>query len=127
LGLTEHGYGMLAHDGALTTFQRGRARGRPFVPEPRRRLVFCQGWDAGTPLHRHTAFWARGSLLRMTLSTRQPDRATFSVRGRRARSVRVTASTRLSVPLGVGGWHRVGVDVVRTDRGLRLGSIRVAG
>jgi hypothetical protein len=38
--------------------------------------------------------------------------------------MRVTAPLRISVPLGPGGWHLVGVDVTRTDRGLRLQSVR---
>jgi hypothetical protein len=123
-GLAEHGYGSLAHDGAVTIFVPGRPRERPLVAEPQRPVVFCQGWDDGAPLHRHTAFWARGSRLRVRLTTRDPDRTTFSVDGRRVRSVRVTAPLTLRVPLRGPGWHLVGVDVVRTDRGLRLGSVQ---
>ena len=122
--LVRHGYGDLAHDGAVTVFGPGRPRGQPKVPEPRRPLVFCQGWNGRSPVHRHTAFWARGSRLRVTLTTRDPDRATFSVNGHRTTSVRVTAPTSVNVPLGSSGWHLVGVDVTRTDRGLRLDSVR---
>ena len=120
----QHGYGDLARDGAVTVFGPGQPRGQPKVPEPRRPLVFCQGWSGDTPQHRHTAFWAHGSRLRVALTTRDPDRTTFSVDGRRTRSVRVTGPTELEVPLGSSGWHLVGVDIVRTDRGLRLESVR---
>jgi hypothetical protein len=122
--LVKHGYGDLAHDGAITVFGPGQPRGQPKVPEPRRPVVFCQGWNGRSPVHRHTAFWARGSLLRVALTTRDPDRATFSVDGRRTRSARITGPTELEVPLGPGGWHLVGLDIVRTDRGLRLDSVR---
>ena len=123
-GLVDHGYGDLARDGVVTMFAPGQPRGAAKVAEPRRPIVFCEGWDRGAPLHRHTAFWARGSRLRVALTTRDPDRITFSVAGRRVRSVRVTAPLRIGVPLGPGGWHLVGVDVTRTDRGLRLHSVR---
>jgi hypothetical protein len=126
--LVEHGFGDIARGGAVTMFAPGQPRGQPKVPEPRRPLVFCQGWNGGSPVHRHTAFWARGSRLQVVLTTREPDRITFSVGGRRVRSVRVTEPNRIGVPLGAGGWHLVGVDITRTDRGLRLESIRsVAG
>jgi hypothetical protein len=122
--LVDHGYGDFAHDGAVTMFAPGRPRGQPKVPEPRRPIVFCQGWAHGSPEHRHTAFWARGSRLQVVVTTRDPDRITFSVRGRPVRSVRVTGPSRIGVPLGRSGWHLVGVDVTRTDRGLRLESVR---
>jgi hypothetical protein len=122
--LVEHGFGDIARDGAVTMFAPGQPRGQPKVPEPRGSLVFCQGWNGGSPAHRHTAFWARGSRLQVVLTTRQPDRITFSVGGRRVRSVRVTGPTRIGVPLGAGGWHLVGVGITRTDRGLRLVSVR---
>jgi hypothetical protein len=123
--LVAHGYGDLASSGNITTFAPEQPRGQPRVPEPRRRLVFCQGWRGREPQHRHTAFWARGSRLRIALTTRAPDRTTFSVSGRRVSSVRVTRPTTIEVPLGPGGgWHLVGLDVVRTDRGLRLDSVR---
>jgi hypothetical protein len=122
--LVEHGYGDFARDGAVTIFGPGQPRGHPKVPEPRRPIVFCQGWSAGSPLHRHTAFWARGSRLQMVVTTRDPDRITFSVDGRRVRSVRFTGPGLIGVPLGGSGWHLVGVDIVRTDRGLRLESVR---
>jgi hypothetical protein len=122
--LVEHGYGEIAGDGAITLFGPGQPRGQPKVPEPQRPLVFCEGWKGRSPTHRHTAFWARGSRLRVALTTREPDRTTFSVDGHRSTSVRVTAPTVVTVPLGSGGWHLVGVDITRTDRGLRLESVR---
>jgi hypothetical protein len=123
-GLVDHGYGDLARDGVVTMFAPGEPRGQPKVPEPRGPIVFCEGWKHGAPLHRHTAFWARGSRLQVAVTTRDPDRITFSVGGRRVRSMRVTEPRRFGVPLGPGGWHLVGVDVTRTDRGLRLQSVR---
>lgn len=122
--LIEHGYGDFARDGAVTIFRPGQPRGQPKVPEPRRPIVFCQGWSGGSPLHRHTAFWARGSRLQVAVTTRDPDRITFSVDGRRVRSARFTGPGLMRVPLGGSGWHLVGVDIVRTDRGLRLESVR---
>jgi hypothetical protein len=122
--LVAHGFGDLARNGAVTMFAPGQPRGQPKVPEPQRPLVYCQGWNAGSPAHRHTAFWARGSRLQVVLTTRMPNRITFSVAGRRVLSVRVTGPTRIGVPLGAGGWHLVGVDITRTDRGLRLESVR---
>lgn len=122
--LVEHGYADFARDGAVTIFRPGQPRGQPKVPEPRRPIVFCQGWSAGSPLHRHTAFWARGSQLQLVVTTRDPDRITFSVDGHRVRSARFTGRGLLGVPLGRSGWHLVGVDIVRTDRGLRLESVR---
>jgi hypothetical protein len=122
--LAEHGYRDLARGGAITLFGPGRHRGQPKVSEPQRPLVFCEGWNGRSPMHRHTAFWARGSRLRVVLTTHDPDRATFSVGGHRATSVRVTAPTVVTVPLGPGGWHLVGVDITRADRGLRLESVR---
>jgi hypothetical protein len=122
--LVDHGYWDFARDGAVTIFRRGHASGQPKVPEPQKPIVFCQGWNAGAPLHRHTAFWARGSQLQLVVTTRDPDRITFSVDGRRARSARFTGPGLMGVPLGAGGWHLVGVDIVRTDRGLRLESVR---
>jgi hypothetical protein len=122
--LVEHGYGDLARDGAITLFAPSRSRGQPRVPEPQRALVFCEGWNGHSPMHRHTAFWARGSRLRVALTTRDPDRVTFSLGKRRVTSVRVTAPTVVDVPLGPGRWHLVGVDITRTDRGLRLESVR---
>jgi hypothetical protein len=122
--LVRHGFGELARDGVVTTFARGRPGGEPRVREPQRALVFCQGWEHGAPLHRQTAFWARGPRLQLRATTREPDRITFSVGGRAARSVRLTGPNRLTVPLGGGGWHLVRVNITRTDRGLRLQSVR---
>jgi hypothetical protein len=122
--LVGHGFGELAHESAVTTFARGRRGGEPQVREPRRAIVFCQGWEHGAPLHRQTAFWARGSRLQVVATTREPDRITFSVAGRAVRSVRLTGPNRLTFPLGAGGWHLVRVNITRTDRGLRLQSVR---
>jgi hypothetical protein len=123
-GLVQHGYGDIARDGAVTIFAPGQPRGQPKVPEPRRAIVFCQGWEHGAPVHRRTALWARGTRLQVAATTREPDRVTFSVGGRAVRSVRLTGPKSLTVPLGAGGWHLVRVNITRTDRGLRLQSVR---
>ena len=118
------GWGSLARDGGVTTLARHRRLGPAPVPEPARDVVFCESWRGRSPRHRHAALWARGSALRVSLTTRAPDRTTFTVGGRVAASVRVTRPTSVRVPLGGPGWHLVGVDVARTDRGLRLHSVR---
>jgi hypothetical protein len=122
--LGERGWGVLARDGGITTLARGRPLGRPPVPEPSRDVVLCESLDGGSPRFRHSAFWARGSALRVALSTKAPERTTFTVGGRVRSSVRVTRPTSARFELGGPGWHLVGVDVVRTDRGLHLDSIR---
>jgi hypothetical protein len=122
--LNEHGWGELARGGGVTTFARGRPSSPPAVPEPTRRIVFCPEWNGASPRYRHSAFWARGRRLQVVLTTRDPDRTTFTVDGRRVRSVRVVVGNRLGVPLGHAGWHLVGVDVRRSDRGLRLAELR---
>jgi hypothetical protein len=122
--LGDHGWGGLARDGGVTTLARGRRFGAAPVRAPERDVVFCESLSGGSPRFRHAAFWARGSALRVTLSTRAPDRTTFTVGGRVRSSVRVTGPTTVRFGLGRRGWHLVGVDVVRTDRGLRLDSVR---
>ncbi len=122
-GLREHGWGPLARDRAITMLAR-RPPGPAPVPEPTPDVVFCQGWNDRSPRYRHAALWARGSRLQVVLTTRAPVRTTFSVDGRPVRSVRVVVGNRIGVPLGSAGWHLVGVDVVRADRGLRLDSVR---
>ncbi len=122
--LGDHGFGRLARGGGVTTVARGRPRRRASVPEPARDVVFCESLTGGSPRFRHSAFWARGSALRVGLTTRAPDRTTFTVGGRVVRSVRVTRPTTVRFATGGPGWHLVGVDVVRTDRGLRLDSVR---
>jgi hypothetical protein len=124
--LTAHGWGELAGDGAVATLERGRAASPPPVAEPEDTLVFCPEWDGRSPRYRHAAFWARGKRLQVVLTTRAPDRTTFTVDGRRVRSVRVVVGGRVGVPLGASGWHLVGVDIRRADRGLRLADIRVS-
>jgi len=96
------------------------------MPEPAGRIVFCPEWNGASPRYRHGAFWAHGRRLQVVLTTRAPVRTTFSVEGRRVRSVRVVAGDRLGIPLGSPGWHLVGVDLRRSDRGLRLAKIRVS-
>jgi hypothetical protein len=94
------------------------------VAEPAADVVFCESLSGGSPRFRHSAFWAYGSALHVALSTKAPDRTTFTVGGRTVGSVRVTRPTALRLDLAGPGWHLVGVDVTRTDRGLRLDSVR---
>jgi hypothetical protein len=124
--LRARGWGEVARDGGITILARGRPPGSSPVPEPTERLVFCAEWVGRSPRYRHAAFWARGRRLQVVLTSGAPDRITFTVDGRRVRSVRVVVGDRVGVPLGHPGWHLVGVDVRRTDRGLRLAEVRVS-
>jgi hypothetical protein len=121
--LAAHGWGVLARGGAVTMLARGRAASPPPVSEPSDPIVFCPEWDGRAPRYRHGAFWAHGKRLEVVLTTGAPVRTTFTVDGRRVRSVRVVVGNRLGVPLGGPGWHLVGVDLRRADRGLRLARI----
>ncbi len=122
--LNEHGWGSLAREGGVTTFVRGRPASPSPVSKPTKRFSFCPEWDDRAPRYRHGAFWARGRRLEVVLTTRNPVRTTFTVDGRRVRSVRVVTGNRLGIPLGRPGWHLVGVDLRRADRGLRLAELR---
>jgi hypothetical protein len=115
--LRRHGFGQLARDGAVTMLERGRAGGSSPVGEPGGSVVFCQGWNRGSPRYRHAAFWAHGSV-RMKLTTLDPVRATVSVDGSPRRSLRIVDPA--SVDLREQGWHLIGVDVVSADRGLHV-------
>jgi hypothetical protein len=125
--LARHGWGALARDGGIATFTRGRGPTAPIVPEPSGRIVFCPEWVGRSPRYRHGAFWIRGAgRLEVRLESNGPCRTTITVDGNR-RSVRVVRPSRLSVPLRRGGWHLVGMDVVRADRHVRLVSIQTTG
>jgi hypothetical protein len=115
--LRRHGFGQLARDGAITMLERGRTGGSPPVGEPARTLVFCEGWNGRSPRFRHAAFWARGPVA-LHLATRDPVHTRLSVDRRTKRSLHVTRP--VTVRLGAPGWHLIGVDVHRADRGLRL-------
>ncbi len=115
--LRRHGFGQLARDSAITMLERGHSGGTPPVRAPAARVVFCQGWAGRSPRYRHAALWARGRV-RLTLTTRDPVRATLTVDRRPLRSLRVTGP--VSATVGGAGWHLVGIDVVRADRGLRV-------
>jgi hypothetical protein len=52
------------------------------------------------------------------LTTREPVGATITVDGRLARTQRVAGPARFRI--GSAGWHLIGLDVERADRGLRL-------
>jgi hypothetical protein len=88
------------------------------VPQPTRHIVFCEGWKGLSPRYRHAAFWARGPV-KLGLTTQDPVSTTVSVDRKPVRSLRVTGPVSLRVPTGPG-WHVVGIDVDRADRGLRV-------
>ncbi|HEY7018332.1 MAG TPA: hypothetical protein VH297_07655 [Gaiellaceae bacterium] len=115
--LRRHGFGELARGGAITMLERGRPGGSAPVPEPSERVVFCQGWNGRSPRYRHAAFWARGPV-RVGLTTRAPVKTTISVDRRPLRTLVV--SKPVSVRAGGAGWHLIGVDVDRADRGLEV-------
>jgi hypothetical protein len=124
--LTAHGWGELARGGGIATLARGQPATPPPVSEPARRIVFCPEWDGRSPRYRHAAFWIRGGGgLSVRLASDAPVRTTITVDGA-SRSARVVRPTGLSVPLRRSGWHLVGVDVVRADRGLRLLEIQAS-
>jgi hypothetical protein len=116
--LRRHGFGRLARDGAITMLERGRSGSTSPVAEPTRSVVFCQGWNGGSPRYRHAAFWSRGPI-RMQLTARAPVSTTISVDRKPVRSLRIGSPVALSLPTGAG-WHLIGVDVDRADRGLRV-------
>jgi hypothetical protein len=124
--LRRHGFGQLARDGAISMLARGQAGGTSPLAEPARRIVFCEGWNGHSPRYRHAAFWARGRRLQIVLTTRAPVQTALSVDGRLVRSLRLQRGTRVVGPLGAPGWHLVGVDVDRADRGLRLESVKAS-
>jgi hypothetical protein len=88
------------------------------VPEPSKRVVFCEGWEGGSPRYRHAALWARGSVL-LRLTTRDPVRVKLTLDGRPILRRRI-GTLRPSLLLAGRGWHLIGVDVNRADRGLRV-------
>jgi hypothetical protein len=115
--LRRHGFGQLARDGAITMLERGRTGGTSPVAEPTANVVFCEGWNGRSPRYRHAAFWARGPVA-LRLTTREPVGATITDDGRLARTQRVAGP--VSFRVGSAGWHLIGLDVERADRGLRL-------
>jgi hypothetical protein len=115
--LLRHGFGQVKRDAGVTMLERGRSGGSSPVPEPSRRIVFCEGWNGSSPRHTHAAFWAEGPV-RLRLTTRKPVRATVTVDGRRVHEERLTHPAEAVV--GSRGWHLVGLDVASTANGLRV-------
>jgi hypothetical protein len=115
--LRRHGFGRLAREGAITMLERGRTGGTSPIAEPTANVVFCEGWNGRSPRYRHAAFWARGPVA-LRLATREPVGATITVDRRLARTQRVAGP--VSFRVGSAGWHLIGLDVERADRGLRL-------
>jgi hypothetical protein len=116
--LLDHGFGQVARDDGVTMLERGRTGGSSPVAEPSRRAVFCEGWNGGSPRNRHAAFWARGPV-RLALSSRRPVGVTISV-DRRPAATRRVGALKPSLLLKGKGWHLIGVDVTRADRGLQV-------
>jgi hypothetical protein len=116
--LRRHGFGQLARDGAISMLERGRPAAPSPIAEPDRRIVFCEGWNGRSPRYRHAAFWARGPV-RIRLTTRDPVRTRVSVDRRPVRALRVSVPVSLRVTTGPG-WHVIGIDVDRANRGLRV-------
>jgi hypothetical protein len=122
-GLAEHRFGPIARDGAVTMLQRNAGVAPSPVPEPQRRIVFCQNWNDGRPRFSHAALWARGRRLQAVLRSREPVSVSFNSDGRHARTIRLDGPERVGVPLGPAGWHLVTVDADRPGTGLRLESV----
>ena len=57
--LLNHGFGQVARDDGVTMLERGHSGGSSPVAEPARRVVFCAGWNGGSPRYRHAAFWVK--------------------------------------------------------------------
>ena len=76
--LLNHGFGQVARDDGVTMLERGHSGGSSPVAEPARRVVFCAGWNGGSPRYRHAAFWTRGQV-RVRLSTQRPVRVRLSL------------------------------------------------
>jgi hypothetical protein len=114
--LLQHGFGQVKRDDGVTMLERGRSGGTSPVPEPTKRIVFCEGWNGHAPRYTHAAFWAKGPIT-LQLSTRAPVRAVVTVDGKPVSSVRVTGPT--IVRAGSSGWHLIGLDPASTANGLR--------
>ena len=116
--LLRHGFGQVKRADGVTMLERGRSGGSSPVPEPTRRVVFCEGWNGSSPRYSHAAFWARGPV-RLRLQARKPVRVVVTVDGRRVHEERVTHPVEGRV--GSSGWHLVGIDAASAANGLRVG------
>ena len=112
-----HGFGQVRRDAGVTMLERGRSGGTSPVPEPTRRIVFCDGWNGASPRYSRAAFWAKGPV-RLGLSTRKPVRTVVTVDGRQVHTQRVTSP--IVVRVSSSGWHLVGVEVASAANGLRV-------
>ena len=115
--LLRHGFGQVKRADGVTITERGRSGGTSPVPEPTRRVVFCEGWNGASPRYSHAAFWARGPIL-LQLSTRKPVRTVVTVDRKPVQTQRVTSPT--VVRVGSSGWHLVGIDAASAANGLRV-------
>jgi len=115
--LLRHGFGQLKRDAGVTMLERGRSGGTSPVPEPSRRIVFCENWKRSSPRYSHAAFWARGPV-RLQLTARDPVRTAVTVDGEPVYTRRVASP--VVIKPGSNGWHLVGIDTASTANGLRV-------
>ena len=122
--LADRGWGVLARDGRIATFARGRRRRASHAaraPTANRLLPAMERPLPALPPRRL-----------LDPRRRRPRRATWRAPAgphhdhsrRHRRSVRVVAPKTLRVPLAERRWHLVRVDVRRADRHVRL--VRIA-
>jgi hypothetical protein len=104
-GLLAHGWGLENDDGVVWTLTRDTSTAYQLVEtNPKRQLVFCQGWYGNTghgwPMSEtHAPFWVYGSgRLQLRFTPFSPAR-------------RVRVDGRDSLQLRGRGWHLVTVDV----------------
>jgi hypothetical protein len=117
--LLRHGFGQIARDQGVTMLERGRSGGTSPVPEPTRRVVYCENWSRSSPRYSRAALWVRGAG-RLELSTRKPLRTTITAGGRTLFSRQLLPTEHPTVALPGGGWKLVRVHAERTDRGLKV-------
>ncbi|HET7760606.1 MAG TPA: hypothetical protein VFK62_11830 [Gaiellaceae bacterium] len=116
--LLRHGFGQVKRDAGVTMLERGGVGGTSPVPEPTRRVVFCEGWKGASPRYTRAAFWAKGPV-RLRLTARKPVRVAVTVDDRRVQEERLTHPAEARV--GSSGWHLVGIDAASAANGLRVG------
>jgi hypothetical protein len=114
--LLRHGFGQVARDDGVTMLERGRSGGSSPVPEPTKRVVFCENWRRGSPRYSRAALWANGPV-RLRLSSSGPVRASVSVDGAPVHTGLVKRPVVLR--LGARGWHLIVLRRTGAANGLR--------